>query len=159
MNPVIILGLLAAALAIGLAAFNRFRPRDLAINAVAEAPDPGLAVGLPSGLSSTAVAARKAAMIAAGTPAIYAEKFAIDAEMQQAWHDNPQSRKGEFTSPGTPAEREAQAILDAQKLEKSKLNPPSAKKLEQRQGVVDKAAEAAAATAGTAQPEEEASNE
>lgn len=111
--------------------------------------DPALAVGLPSGMSSTAVAARKAAMMTAGTPPIYAEKFAMDAEQQQAWHDNPKSRQGAHALPGTPAEQEAKAILDAQQLEKSKLNPPSEKKLEARQEVVGEAAVAAARTAGT----------
>lgn len=145
MTPLIIIGLLAA-LAIGLALLQRNHP--LAINAVAEAPDPALAVGLPTGLSSTAVAARKAALIAAGSPPIYAEKFAIDAEQQQAWHDNPKSRTGSQASARTPAEQEAQAILDAQELEKSKLKVPSEKKLEERQEVVDEASDAAGKLTG-----------
>jgi hypothetical protein len=139
------IGLLAA-LMIGL--LSRFKIRDIAFNAVADAPDPALAVGLPNGLSSTAVAARKAAMIAAGTPAIYAEKFAIDAEQQQAWHDNPKLREEGQANPQTPAEREAAAITAAQKLEKSKLQTPSEKTLEQRQAIADEAEKAAAALAG-----------
>jgi hypothetical protein len=143
----VIVGLLAALVIGQLFRFSKPNFRDLAINAVAEA-DPALAVGLPSGLSSTAVAARKAALIAAGTPPIYAEKFAIDAEQQQAWHDNPKLREGSQANPKTAAEQEAQAILDAQKLEKSKLKPPSDKKLEERQEVVDEAEAAAGNLAG-----------
>jgi hypothetical protein len=131
-----------------VAFFDRCCGRELAINSVAEAPDPALAVGLPTGLSSTAVAARKAAMVAAGTPPMYAEKFAIDAEQQQAWHDNPKSRQGEQAGAKTPAEKEAKAILDAQELEPSKLKSPSEKNLEERQEIVSTAASAAEDLAG-----------
>lgn len=82
--------------------------------------DSALAFEVPNGLDSTAVAARKAAPIAAGTPAIYAEKFAIDAEQQQAWHDNLKLHEGTQV-PKSEAERIAQSILDAQKLEPSKM--------------------------------------
>lgn len=78
--------------------------------------DSALAFEVPTGLSPAAVAARKAALVAAGTPAIYAEKFAIDAEQQQEWHDNPKLREGTQASPKTEAEHVAQTIRDAQKV-------------------------------------------
>lgn len=143
--------LLVLACAVG-AVFSRIScGRDIAINATADAPpDPALAVGLPTGLSSTAVAARKAALIAAGTPAIYAEKFAIDAEQQQAWHDaDAKKRQQQAPAAGTPAEQEAQAIIDAQKVEGSKLKAPTASQLEERQDAADAAGTAAGRTAGT----------
>lgn len=142
----LITGLLAV-LCIGLLS----RKRLVAINAADAPPDPAISVGLPKGVSSTAVAARKAALMAAGTPAIYAEKIAIDAEEQQAWHDaKPKDRaQAQMSQPGSSAEREAAAIAAAQKTEASKLAPVSEKQAEKRQDLVDNAASAAANVAGT----------
>ena len=47
-------------------------------------PAPEVTVGLPSGLNSTAVLARKKALISAGTDPLLAEKLAIDAEREQS---------------------------------------------------------------------------
>lgn len=48
---------------------------------------PAISVGLPAGLDPEKVRARKAALIAAGTDPLLAEKLAIDAEGQQAARD------------------------------------------------------------------------
>ncbi len=48
---------------------------------------PGLIIALPDGINAAAVAVRKAALIAAGTDPLIAERLAIDAEAQQALSD------------------------------------------------------------------------
>lgn len=49
--------------------------------------EPTVSVGLPAGLAPEKVRARKAALIAAGTEPLLAEKLAIDACEQQAARD------------------------------------------------------------------------
>lgn len=124
-----------------LAFFHRLGGRELAINASAETPSeyPALTFQLPPGLGSTAVAARKAALMAAiGTPELIAEKIAIDAELQQAWHEeNHEGRNGEAyqlvqklaeASRTTPAEQVAAAIRAAQEIQRSSMpKNPAAK--------------------------------
>lgn len=142
-----------------VALIDRVCGRQLAINAATDTPpDPSIAVGLPTGLSSTAVAARVRALVAAGTPPIYAQKFAIDAEQQQAWHDNPKQRDGAQANPRTPAEDEAAAIAAAQKLDPSKLKAPSDKDLEAREAAVLEAQAAAERMAGSAASDREAAD-
>jgi hypothetical protein len=120
---------------------------SLAINsATAEAQ---LEVGLPGGLSRTAVAARKAALVAAGTPPMYAEKFAIDAEQAQAWHDNPESREGAQANAKTSAETIAQGILDAHEADPSKsVKALSSKQLKERAEIVERVEAATEALSG-----------
>lgn len=135
---------------------DALRGRALAVNTeAAPAISPELAVGLPAGLSSTAVAARKAALIAAGTPAIYAEKFAIDAEQAQMFHDL--AEKGKAKPARGPAEDLAQAIIDAQEVEASKpVKALSDKVLAEREAAVAEAERAAQALSGAAKTDREA---
>lgn len=139
-----LIGLAFCALADGM------RGRQLAINsAAAAAPPAELQVGIPSGLSQTAVAARMGALVAAGTPRIYAQALAIDAEQQQAWHDNKKSRQGDQASSKTEAEKIADGIRAAHKVEPTRTAVPlTAKQLRDRAAVVEKVEKAAEALAG-----------
>lgn len=138
-----LLGLAFAALADGISG------RKLAINSAEAVAAPAeLEVGLPSGISRTAVAARKAALIAAGTPEMHAERFAIDAERHQAWHDHPKNRT-QAQVPGNPLEREAAAIRDAQRLDPNKaVKTLTSKQMKERAAAVKKVEDATEALVG-----------
>jgi hypothetical protein len=83
---------------------------------------PNLTRVLPAeGISAEAVRARMAALIAAGTDPIVAEKFAHDAEQQQAWHDNPDRRAGPQVVPMAEGEKLALDIHKAVRANPSKL--------------------------------------
>lgn len=138
MTIIIILG---CALVASVALLLRGRP--VAINSALSAP--------PTGLSQTARAARTAALVSAGVPQLYAEKFATDAVEAQAWHDNPEIRQGEQAKPLSPAEKEAKAIADAHRVDPSSAaQSPSASEVDERAAVVDAAQKAAQELAGKA---------
>lgn len=126
------------------------RGREVAINATAEASSPQeAALGIPTGLSATAVSARRAALIAAGTPAMYATQFAIDAEQQQAWHDNPKSRQGDQATAKTGAEQIAAGILQAHKADPNRAPKTlTSKQLKERAEIVERVEAASEQLAG-----------
>lgn len=106
MKFIIILGCALVALV------ARFRGRPVAINSA-------LSTSPNSGLNQAARAARMSALVSAGVPQLYAEKFATDATEAQAWHDNPEIRKGEQAAPLTPAEQTAKEIAAAHRVDSS----------------------------------------
>jgi hypothetical protein len=57
------------------------------MNPETTAPAPEVTVGLPSGLDPQKVLERKKALLSAGMDPVYAEKFAVDAELEQARRD------------------------------------------------------------------------
>lgn len=145
-----------------VAFFDRLCGREIAINAVAEAPAPAaIEVGIPSGLSQTAIAARTAALVNIGTPRFLAEKFAIDAERQQAWHDSdPKKREGAQASPKTEAEKIAAGILEAQRVDPTqKAKTLTSKQLLDRAAAVKKVEDATKALAGAAKDTDRATAE
>jgi len=71
-----------------------------------ETPAPEATIGLPSGLKSEAVLARKRALIGAGTEPLLAEKLAIDAESAQVARDK--AIAAEAKAAAKRAEKEAE---------------------------------------------------
>ncbi len=71
---------------------------------------------VPPGINAAAVLARKSAIVAAspGMDPLRVEQLAIDAELQQHWHDHPESRTGGQLSGKSDAESLAADILKAQ---------------------------------------------
>ncbi len=76
----------------------------------------GLFLVTPPGINATAVLARKSAIVAAspGMDPLRVEQLAIDAELQQHWHDHPESRTGGQFGGKSEAELLAADILKAQ---------------------------------------------
>lgn len=85
---------------------------------------PRLLLAIPDGVNHHAVATRKALLLAAseGLNELIAERFALEAEQSQAWHDNRNSRHGAQATAMTEAEEIAATILAAKRSD-SDANP------------------------------------
>jgi hypothetical protein len=87
---------------------NIIKPNEF----VSSPPPTGLTLALPEGLSAAPLLERRKQILAAQPTLsiLTAEKFAIDAELCQRWHDHPETRTNPQDGGKTEAELMAQQI-------------------------------------------------
>jgi hypothetical protein len=93
---------------------------DTLINDSKFSPLPArLSLNLPDGIGAAAVLERKRQILAANPtlPHLTAEKFAVDAERCQLWHDHPEIRTSPQAHGKTEAELLAQQIASIDRAE------------------------------------------
>ncbi len=85
---------------------------------------PTVTVGIPTGLDPEAIRRRKAALIAAGTDPLLAEKLATDAEEQQALRDL--QLKAEVSTVEVPVVAEVAVVTASPDAAAPKASPDAA---------------------------------